>query len=94
MVPDLAIVGNGVLDAMSAADKATFLSLCKKMSEREFALWGEATEKAKQTAIAGGAHFSEVDITPFQNNCLPLHESLVTTKTAKDLYNSIRSLSK
>lgn len=94
MVPDLAIVGNGVLDSMSAADKASFLSLCKKMSEREFALWGEATEKAKQTAIAGGAKFSEVDITPFQNNCLPLHESLVTTKTAKELYNSIRSLSK
>ena len=94
MVPDLAIVGNGILDSMSDADRATFLSLCKDMSDREFSLWDEATEVAIQTAIDGGAHFSKVDITPFQNNCLPLHESLVKTPTAKALYNSIRSLSK
>lgn len=94
MVPDLVIIGNTVFKSMSATDQATFLSLCKQMTDREFVLWNDTIEVAKQQAIAGGAHFSNVDIAPFQNNCLPLIKSLVTSDTAKALYNSITSLGK
>lgn len=93
MIPDLLVMNSGVLSGMSDADRATVEALCKETTDREFQLWNEQIDSAKQTAIDNGATFVEVDIAPFQANCAPLAEEIsARSETCKGLYDAIRAL--
>ncbi len=92
MVADLLVANEDFLNKMDAADQATFRKLAKESTVTEFELFDQALEQAKQTAMKQGATFVEVDITPFQERCIPLQETLLKTPEQKDIFNNIRSL--
>lgn len=95
MVPDLIIINNAILDAMSDAHKATFEKLMNEAIVKQFDAWAESVEAAKAIAIENGATFVDVDITPFQENVKPLHDEVTAKSTlSKGLYDAIRALVK
>lgn len=96
MIPDLLVMSTEVLENMPEEDQQLLNELCKEYTAREFEIWEEQVEVAKQTATEGGAIFVEdVDIVPFQEKCQSLIDT-VTAKSegAKELYNAIRELAK
>lgn len=93
MVPDLVVVNNSFYNSMSAEDKTVFDALIQKSVEREFALWNESVETAKQTAINKGAKFIEPDKAEFKNASLALNEKTLASDSAmKATYDKIRAL--
>lgn len=92
MVADLMVVSEALLTKMDAKDQETFRKLAKASTSVEFDLWGQALDTAKKTATDNGATFTDVDIKPFQERCLPLQQTLLTTPEQKDVYQKIRSL--
>lgn len=95
MVPDLLIMNTDLLNSMSQEHRDILDQLIDEAVENEFTLWGEEVKTAKEVAEQNGATFVDVDIKPFQDNCLSLHEAVTSTSdTAKALYEAVRSLSK
>ncbi|HAS74672.1 MAG TPA: C4-dicarboxylate ABC transporter, partial [Clostridiales bacterium UBA8960] len=95
MVPDLIIINSDVYGKMSAENKATFEKLMNEAIDNQFKVWNESVEAAKKVAIENGATFVEVDITPFQANCQPLHDEVIAgSDFAKNLYEAVRGLAK
>lgn len=95
MVPDLLVINSEVYNAMPEDVRTAFDDLVVETTEREFQLWNEQIDSAKQAAIDGGATFSDVDIKPFQDACMPLHEEITaTSESVKKLYDDIRALAK
>lgn len=95
MIPDLLIMNTATLEGMSEENRAIFDRLMAEAVKDEFALWDEQVLEAKKTAEANGATFVEVDMTPFQENIVPLQEKVTaTSETAKALYDQIRSIAK
>lgn len=92
MVADLMVVSEALLTKMDAKDQETFRKLAKASTSVEFDLWEQALDTAKKTATDNGATFTDVDIKPFQERCLPLQQTLLTTPEQKDVYQKIRSL--
>ncbi len=94
MVPDLLVINTDIHNAMPDDVKEIFSKLVNETTEREFELWNEQIDAAKQTAIDGGATFVEdVDIKPFQEACKPLHDEVTaTSENAKKLYDAVRAL--
>lgn len=92
MVADLMVVSEALLTKMDAKDQETFRKLAKASTSVEFDLWGQALDTAKKTATDNGATFTDVDIKPFQERCLPLQQTLLTTPEQKDIYQKIRAL--
>lgn len=78
MIPDI-LIGNRVfLDEMSAEDRAVFeegFALVNRIEREE---WTEAVEKAKKKAEEEqGVKFLYPDTKPFQEICMPMHQSLI-----------------
>lgn len=95
MVPDLLIMNTDLLNSMSKEHREVFDKLVDEAVEVEFKLWEEEVQTAKQIAEQNGTTFVDVDIKPFQENCLPLHESVTSqSDTTKALYDEVRKLSK
>lgn len=93
MIPDLLVMSTSVLTGMTEEDQQIVKDLCKEYTEREFELWNEQIESAKQTAVDAGATFVEVDIKPFQDNCQTVIDEVTgKSESAKALYDQIRAL--
>jgi tripartite ATP-independent transporter DctP family solute receptor len=95
MIPDLVVINTNALKDMSEEHQAKFNDLCVEYTEREFEIWEEQLETAKQTAIDAGATFTEIDATPFREACQPVVDEVVArSDSAKILYDAIRGLAK
>ena len=93
MIPDLLIINSQTLTGMSEENQKILKDLCKEYTDREFELWNDQIESAIETAKAGGATFTEVDITPFQEAVQPVIADVVgKSEGAKTLYDEIRAL--
>lgn len=94
MIPDLLVMSTDVLGSMSEGDQEILHALCKEYTDREFELWNEQIDSAKQTAIDAGATFVEdVDVKAFQDACQPVIDEVTSkSESAKALYDQIRSL--
>jgi tripartite ATP-independent transporter DctP family solute receptor len=93
MIPDLLVINAATLSGMSAEHQQIFKDLSKEYTEREFEIWNGQIESAIQTAKDGGATFTEVDITPFQEAVQPVIADVVgKSDSAKSLYDEIRAL--
>lgn len=93
MVPDVVVVSNTFMDTMSAEDQEIFNRLLDESVAKEFDLWTQGVEDAKATAEAGGATFSEIDKTPFQEACYALNdETIAADENMKAIYDQIRAL--
>ena len=91
-IPDFLIISSATYDSMSAEDQAAFDRLATEFAKEEFALWGDEVEKAKANAEANGAHFYEIDTTPFREACQSVTDNLLQTDSQKALYQQIRDL--
>jgi tripartite ATP-independent transporter DctP family solute receptor len=93
MIPDLLVINSATLSGMSEENQQIFKDLSKEYTEREFEIWNSQIESAIQTAKDGGATFTEVDITPFQEAVEPVIADVVgKSDSAKSLYDAIRAL--
>lgn len=94
MVADLLVASESFINKMNEADRETFRKLAKESTQEQFALWDTALGEARKNAEAKGATFSEVDIKPFQERCMNLQTTMLTTPEQKALYSTIRELAK
>jgi tripartite ATP-independent transporter DctP family solute receptor len=93
MIPDLLVINAETLSGMSEENQQILKDLCKEYTEREFELWDEQLDTAIETAKTGGATFTEVDITPFQEAVQPVINDVINkSESAKALYDEIRAL--
>ncbi len=93
-IPDILIISSITYDSFSAEDQATFDRLAKEFAKEEFKLWAETIDSAKANAEANGAHFYEIDNTPFREACQSVTDKLLVTDSQKKLYADIRALAK
>lgn len=95
MVPDLVIAESAYLERMEPEDRALLTSILQESIEDEFEIWDSQVEETKEGLAKKGVTFVDVDIAPFQENCLKLHEESVEgSPEAKKLYQEIRALAK
>jgi tripartite ATP-independent transporter DctP family solute receptor len=93
MIPDLVVISTSALSSMTEENQEIIKNLAKEYTEREFELWDEQLEVAKQVATDNGATFVEVDIKIFQEACQSVIDNVVSkSASAKELYESIRAL--
>lgn len=93
MVADILVANKKFLDGLRDADRAAVLQVIKESVEDEYTFWDEDLAKTKKTAEDNGAKFVDVDIKPFQERCLPLHEKATSASaSAKKVYDAIRGL--
>lgn len=93
MIPDLVIAESAYLDRMKPEDRELLTQILSDSVEDEFSLWNEQIETARATAEENGVTFVDVDIKPFQDNCMKLHEEAAgESEFMKELYYNIRSL--
>lgn len=91
MIPDLIIAGSDFLEKMPEEDRNLLRELLQESIKLEFELWNKDIDTAIAAAEAEGVIFSDVEIGPFQQRCLPLHEEVTAgSPTAKRLYDAIR----
>lgn len=93
MIPDLVIGESAYLEKMSESDQKLLREILKESVTEEFDLWNKQIEIAKKTAEEQGVTFVDVNIKPFQNNCLQLHEeAMKDSPFVKKLYKEIREM--
>lgn len=93
MIPDLVIAESAYLDRMAPEDRELLVQILQDSIEEEFALWDSQIEETKNILIEKGVTFVDVDIAPFQENCLKLHdEAIQDSDAARELYQQIRAL--
>lgn len=89
MMPDLLVVNTGVLDAMDDETEAALRAAASASVETEVELFTAAVDEARTKAEAAGATFSEPDVEAFRTAVLPLHEEVVTSESARKVYDAI-----
>lgn len=95
MVPDLVIAESAYLERMEPEDRELLTEILQESIEDEFEIWDSQVEETKAGLAEKGVTFVDVDIAPFQENCLKLHEeSVKDSPEAKELYQEIRALAK
>lgn len=92
MVPDLLVINEHFLSAMSQDDQVTLKRLVKESINKEYDLWREQVIAAEKFSKDKGASFLEVDIKHFQESCKQLQSDLIKTDLQKSLYDKIISL--
>lgn len=96
MIPDLLVINSDLLEGMSEEHQEILHELSKKYTDREFELWNEQIDSAKQAAIDAGTTFVEdVDVEAFREACDPVVEKVTSkSESSKKLYDEIRELAK
>ncbi|MFJ4175282.1 TRAP transporter substrate-binding protein DctP [Microbacterium sp. NPDC089696] len=89
MIPDVLVINPRILDDMSDADRETFLGLVGQSVETEVSLFDDSVTEARETAEAAGATFVTPDLDEFRDAVRPLIDEIVTTDSARALYDSI-----
>lgn len=93
MIPDLVIAESAYLDRMSTEDRELLTEILNDSVGVEFDLWGELVNQAIENCKTQGVTFVDVDIKPFQENCMKLHQEAVKDSAfAADLYEQIRKM--
>jgi tripartite ATP-independent transporter DctP family solute receptor len=95
MQPDLLVANKKFLDSLDAKDRDALVQVVKESVETEFAMWNEDLAVVKKQAEDAKATFVDVDIKPFQERCMVLHETTIKSSAgAKKIYDAIRGMAK
>ena len=89
MLPDLLVINTGVLDAMDDESEAALREAVAASVDTEVELFATAVEEARTRAEEAGATFSEPDVEAFRAAVLPLHDEVVTSDSARAVYDAI-----
>ena len=93
MIPDLLIINVDVLKGMSAEDQKALKDLSTESVDVMFTLAANLRQEYRNTCKGLGVTFTEVDITPFQNNMQPLIDSVANrSDMSKAIYQEILNL--
>ena len=91
---DYLIINSGLLNGLSAEDRAAFDKEWAATFAEHTQLWAAETDKAVKTAEAAGAKFNEVDTAAFRAALEPLTAQYLKTDTQKALYQAAQSAAK
>jgi tripartite ATP-independent transporter DctP family solute receptor len=94
MVPDELIINADAYNSLTTEHKAIFDALVKEAVKREFELFAEQTNQAKEIAEKAGSTFIyDVNIVEFQNKFKPIIDKFISkNETRNKLYGQIREL--
>lgn len=92
MVPDMLVANLKFLNSLSPEEYQIFEEAAELSTQVEMAEWDKSIEEAKKTATEDmGVEFIDVDIEPFKQKVLPLHEKMLKENPKiADLYNHIQ----
>lgn len=94
MVPDMLVANLKFLNSLSPEEYQVFQDAARLSTKVEMSEWDKSIEDAKKTAKNDmGVEFIDVDIEPFKERVLPLHEDMLK-KNPKivDLYKHIKEM--
>jgi TRAP-type C4-dicarboxylate transport system substrate-binding protein len=92
MVPDELCINSAVLKSMSDEDRAAFQKAATDSISACFDLCAEMRDSYQKTCEDKGVVFTEVDITPFQENMAPfIQEVAGRSDMSKSVYDIILS---
>jgi TRAP-type C4-dicarboxylate transport system substrate-binding protein len=96
MVPDELVINTEAYNSLSPEHKAIFDALVKETIKREFELFAEQTNLAKEIAKEAGSIFiDDVNTAAFQKNFEPIINSFIfKNENRKKLYERIKALDK
>ena len=96
MIPDMLIGNVSFLNNLSAEERAVFEEAARLSTEVELEEWDKQLEEAKNIAMNDmGVEFIDVDIEPFREAALPLHDDMLERNPAiHDLYDHIQEINK
>ena len=78
MVPDILIGNLAFIEGLSEEDRAVFEEGFKLINKVQREEWTKAVEQAKEKAAnEQGVQFIYPDTAPFQEACMPIHDSVV-----------------
>lgn len=89
MLPDYLLASNDVWNGLDAETQEAFMTAFDTSVQTEFDLWAEDTERATNEAVEQGAEIIEVDVEPFREAVLPLHEQIAGDGIPKAVYDAI-----
>ena len=90
VMTDVLVANKDFLDAMDDDTRAIFKDLMKKCMEVQFEEWDKGIEEAKKNLEAQGVTFVYPDITPFQESCAPLLESIANrSDMTREVYDKV-----
>lgn len=87
---DYVIINTETLQKMSEQDRAAFRDGWNKTWQEHTQLWEEATQEAIEGAKAGGATFTEIDTTPFDERLEELVDEYIRTDFQQKLLDDAR----
>ncbi|MDO4804960.1 MAG: TRAP transporter substrate-binding protein [Lachnospiraceae bacterium] len=96
MIPDMLIGNIAFLDKLTPEEYEVFEQAALLSTEVELKEWDKQIEEAKNIAQNDmGVEFIDVDIEPFREAALPLHEEMLDRNPAiRDLYDHIQEVNK
>lgn len=93
MVPDILIGNLAFIDGLSDEDRAIFEEGFQLINTVQREEWTKAVEKAKEKATnEQGVQFLYPDTAPFQEACMPIHDSVVVgNEVLESIYAKIQA---
>lgn len=92
MVPDMLIANLKFLQGLSDEELAAFHEAARISTEVEMEAWDDAVAEAKQIAETEmGVQFIDVDMEPFKERVLPLHDQMIEKNPKiRDFYEHVQ----
>lgn len=93
VMPDVVIANAEFLQDMSAEDREVYDRLMKESVEKEFDLFEESVEEAKQDAEEAGVTFVYPDTEIFQERCQPILDELADrSDVTRRIYDAVQKV--
>ncbi len=90
IVPDLLIANLKFLESLPPEEREIFDEAARISTQVEIEEWDSQIEDVKKQAAEMGVEFIEVDVEPFRERCLPMHqEVLEENPKLKPIYEEI-----
>ena len=94
IVPDMLVANASFLNGLPEDERKIFDEAARIANEKEIEAWDKQIEEAKKTAQDEmNVHFEDVDITPFREKVLPLHEEVLKSNPKlRPYYDEIQKI--
>lgn len=91
MLPDFLVMSQQLWDSLDAETQELLTELISDSVEEELSLFDSAVEEARTSAEEAGAEFNEADVEAFREAVLPLHDEVIDSDRAQEIYDAIQS---
>ena len=77
MVPDMLVGNLKFLEGLSPEELEVFTQAARRSTQVELAAWEEQVAQAREEARSMGVEFIQVDVEPFKEKVLDLHQEMI-----------------